>query len=288
MQHLEDRYYYRLPAGKTVQGDIWTALPGAPHAAEQLTGIVITPRCDLAHDKARVFNYLPIVSLDTLVAIIGAFEILEQEERHTRQALRQVATQLGVEALYDIGTDATDIYEMVRQQAAAIDNLKQRDRLETTYSTFAEKRMKLERIRSALTHAALSLPAFDDLISASALQNYRRDVIRNSKADLFFLPPCASLLPYPSVVLLRYVVACSRQFLSCAVSSMTAADWTRVRAQNPSFEFKTAVQQPERILRLRTPYMESLMAKFCALFGRVGTRDLTPEEVAEFSRSEGD
>ncbi len=48
-------------------------------------------------------------------------------------------------------------------------------------------------------------------------------------------------------------------------------------------ESNIAGWSPVRLMRLKSPYIESLMSRFAALFTRVGTRDLPPELVDEFS-----
>lgn len=280
MQHIEDRYYHRLPAGPASQGDIWTCLPGAPHASTQVTGIIITPRCDFAHEKTRVLNFVPIVSLDELLTLEGGFQLLEQEEKNTRKNLHNLAAQLDVGELYDVGADAMFIGDVVRSRTEALATDKHRERLEAVYSKFAQQLMRLERIQEALSRSTTDISELDELLPETAFQSYKRDVLRNAKADLFFLPPCTDLLPVPSVALLRSVVACSYDLVRTAISSLTPADWDRARKQHSSGDFNSAPKQPERILRLRTPYVEALMARFCSLFGRIGTRDLTAEEIA--------
>ena len=55
-------YYDLSPSSGNSQGDIWVDLPThgllGPNA---VTGIVITPACDLANSKVETITYLPVV-----------------------------------------------------------------------------------------------------------------------------------------------------------------------------------------------------------------------------------
>jgi hypothetical protein len=68
-----ESYYLRLPSGPPTQADIWEGLPAWADQEETCTGLLITPRCDFAHEKTPVVNYLPIIPLKQYVLRFAGF-----------------------------------------------------------------------------------------------------------------------------------------------------------------------------------------------------------------------
>src|SRR5262249_55154374 len=155
MDYVEDRYYHRMPAGGPNQGDVWSGLPGGPYSATHVSGIIITPRCDLAHDKTRLLNYVPIVSIDEYSSIFGGFALLGQEEGNVLQTQRNLASKLGVVELYDLGVDVPDIRNAVQKSIDAEPTEKRRERIEQTYSEFAQQILRRSAIQEALAKSTI-------------------------------------------------------------------------------------------------------------------------------------
>src|SRR5712671_1245325 len=57
-------YYDLLPPFDHQPGDVWSSLPTyGTLRLKSVSGIVVTPACDLANRKVETITYLPIVSL---------------------------------------------------------------------------------------------------------------------------------------------------------------------------------------------------------------------------------
>src|SRR5260370_1942303 len=102
MKWTEEAYYLRLPPGSPMQGDIWSNLPLPYSVSSVCMGILITPRCDLVHDKTPFANYLPLLPLEEFMALHGSFELLEQELQDAKQALRRVAEPVHMREVVDL------------------------------------------------------------------------------------------------------------------------------------------------------------------------------------------
>ena len=60
--------------GFLTQGTLFTCAAAEDYGGCNVHGLVITARCDVAQNKAAVFNYLPVVSLDDWVPPQQGFE----------------------------------------------------------------------------------------------------------------------------------------------------------------------------------------------------------------------
>jgi hypothetical protein len=76
--------------GKLDQGLIFTCARSEDYPDAQVWGVSITARCDLAHDKAPIFNYLPIVSLNDWMQQDGRLIICHRALRQTTVALQDL------------------------------------------------------------------------------------------------------------------------------------------------------------------------------------------------------
>jgi hypothetical protein len=261
---IHQMYYLRLPSGPPTQADIWDGLPTWGGTQPFCTGILITPRCDLAHDKTAVINYLPILPLNEYLLRIGGFVVIEQELNRLKERLRQTARSLDIREVLDMGLPVDEILDLIGQGRlqTSVSNPKQLDKHIAEFRSLSELHGQLISIvdQDILSEADLALA------NPREVSLHKRDVIRNKLIDTYFLPPCPPLLPSPSVALLRHVYTCEIE----ALRNLHKLD-------------EKPMRRPERMLRLKSPFIESLVARLAALFTRVGTRDLPQEAVDELA-----
>ncbi|MBD8548944.1 hypothetical protein [Sphingomonas sp. CFBP 8760] len=74
-------YYDYLPSASHECGDIWANLPsmGLLSAHDTVTGIVVTPACDVSNFKAETLTYLPVISITTYLATVAFLPIVRRE-----------------------------------------------------------------------------------------------------------------------------------------------------------------------------------------------------------------
>lgn len=269
---IADGYYTQLPTGGATQGDIWTNLPSGSDSARFCSGVIITPRCDFAHANSPVINYLPIISLEEYILSIGVFPFVEQFIANNLNMLRQKAADLDVDVYFELDLPADEILRVVQKLDAPEDNrrLKKFESARTEFQLIADK---ISYASSLMAKKCLTMSELSIVLTRKNFNNFQRDLIRNNNSDTYFLPPCQNLLPTGSIVLLRYIYTCPITQLSSAhpVKSTLIT------------EPRDNLVAPERLLRINSPFLESLMSKLAALFTRVGTRDIPVAAINSFT-----
>jgi hypothetical protein len=286
MDWIAEHYSLHVPSGPLTQGDVWGGLPFEHFGTSSCIGILITPRCDLAHAKTPVVNFLPLVSIEEFFERWGGFELLEQEKHNAHEALVHTAQQLGVGDAIELGLPRCGLIrdlERDRNALAAALGVP-RARVDRNISDFEEQSRALEKIESCIAKPELTYGEITNLVSEKAIKRYKLQVAGNRVADVHFLPPCPRLLEQAMVVLMRQIFTLSTNFLRAAERCISAEDWQVARQSQPGHEFAVAATKPERLLRVKSPYLEALMARFCALFGRVGVRDIPTHQLEKFTR----
>jgi hypothetical protein len=281
MKWIQDAYYLRLPAGPPMQGDIWRNLPLPYHDPPSGMGIVITPRCDLAHDKSPVVNYLALFELNDFLEALGGFDLLEQEFQNAKEALRRSAEPLHLSELIGLALPVDEALAAIQAnvEQKALELKTSVARLQIGIREFEGCSRRVDRIRSCLGKSRLTVAEIVELAGGKAVTRYKLDVARNAVVDLHFLPPCPPLLERPCVAALRAVVTCSIDFLQTAQNCILQRDWEESLSTRSTPDFIASPLKPERILRLKSPYLELLMFRFGTLFGRVGVRDIDRTEL---------
>ena len=267
-----------------MQGDIWSNLPLLYSSPSSCTGIITTPRCDLVHDKSPVINYLPLLSFDAFLERYGGFALLEHELHNNTESLRKLAEPLQLTTQVDLGLPLS---ELVQQMSSDADAGAEKCGMRTEHfkrqiTSFQDCLARVERIKSLLKLECVTTSDIADLVPAKELRRYKLDIALNKVMDLHFLPPCGPLLPRSSIVTMRHIVTCGIGFLQTAQMCVSQQDWERVRRCKTTPDFMAAGLKPERLLRLKSPYIESLMFRLGTLFGRVGVRDIEPGQMESF------
>src|SRR6267142_4402057 len=110
------QYYLRFPAGPPTQGDIWLNLPCPTVTSTTTVALVITPRCDFAHDKTSVFNYLPAIPLKAYVDD-ALSRLLERKLVALNHQLHRLEIPLPAFELLDIGASPECVISELEKEA---------------------------------------------------------------------------------------------------------------------------------------------------------------------------
>ena len=181
MAWTEDAYFIKRPSGPPMQGDIWTNLPQPFESSNLCTGVVITPRCDLTHDKTPVVNYLPIMSLNEFMLVQGGFRLVELEVRRGQEALQHAADLLGVIGVLDMGVPATEILKtLLEPRLREEKDPKARTRLEQAIANFEGCRKRIEELESCLQLSTLAGERLVRSVPAKTIYKYKADIARNT------------------------------------------------------------------------------------------------------------
>ena len=280
MNRFRDDFYLRMPSGPPTQGDVWTGLSWWADQASACTGLIITPRCDFSHDKTPVVNYLPVVSLPEFIRSDGGFRLISRELKRVDDAFRNAARGVGVTPFIELGMGVAEIADIVRSapDALAVGAAK----LQKQFITLLDQESRRKTLEAAFGSKRLSDDDLKNLIAEKELTKYLHEIMRNNVSDIHFIPPCPHLLPSPSVLLLRYVLTSPITVLKKAGMCRTQEDWIAATSADPIPGYARDSVLPERVLRVKSPFLESVMARFAALYGRIGVRDVDTGEIEDF------
>jgi hypothetical protein len=240
---IADAYYLQLPTGGPTQGDIWINLPSGADLTKLCDGIVITPRCDFAHCKSPVVNYLPIITLEKYILTTACFSLVEQYIVEKRDLLRSKSKGIGLEALFELDVPVSEIIQAASSLEYADNDIPVR--LKALREEFNGIALQLLTATELLLEEELTMDQVRAIGTFKKFERLQRDLIRNNSVDTYFLPPCSNLIQSPSIVLLRHIYTCPIEHID------SAGGQRRKKRMNPD------AHPPERLLRLNSPFIES-------------------------------
>lgn len=287
-------YYDALPPADHKPGDIWGHLPThGVFGIQNVSGLVITPSCDLANRKVDTITYLPIVSVadyfcsrsflpDLLKVVSGQLEAAGARIPIRNPELDLVPTHEDIEAAIALLAE----YARGRQ-------LGDKERLASNRATAA-----LELCRYIVSGSRCAgVPSKVRMIFGDKEANalFKRIVTNSHRSDLHFLPadrqqPQWSAIPVHSVVLFRCPLSVPIDVLDLA-ASVTQDTWKkeveRRRAMYPCID-RLLEKQPIKLLRVRPRFISDLLTRFTNLYGRLGSPDFSPTATERFVLEIGD
>ena len=277
-------FYLALPTGPPTQGDIWINLPCPTLRAPTGVALVVTPRCDFAHDKTPIFNYVPAVALDTYIEEAHS-RLLERELIRLKKQVINFNIPLPAYELLEIGASPESIVDELEKEAKATELAK---RASANVQEFRESVDKMSRIRHVLESQVRESALSKSLIPPREMRTFREQVLHNQLNDVHMLPPCLGVSEQAMVLLLRHISSCDIRCLQLAYSCVTVREWEqRVARHTPDVPALSNFRgKPERIARLKSPYLENVVSRFATLFMRFGVPELTATEFTSLIRED--
>jgi len=230
----------------------------------------------LAHDKAPVINYLPLIPFHDHFLFEGGIALMARECRSAATFVTTRAKELNIDKLIDGGVDVSEALAVAERQVdpEVWISAKVRTRIAQLKDAVAQHKALFE----LATQQCITPQQLASHVSDKTLCKVKSDIARNTVVDLHFLPPCGTLFDEAMLVQLRCVASTPREVMEAAMRSWSNEQWERSRAHLPAHLAAEMITAPTRLARLRSPYLEALMARFGSLFARVGTRDI-PEAL---------
>jgi len=274
-------YYRELPDSLHRTGDIWSGLPTFElfpgRKTGSVSGLVITPACDLSNCKTPTITYLPILSIRELLATEWGYSIVRPPmvdilNAHQRNDL---ADLLGRGAM-PASTSIDLLQDAVQSEISGLSH---------------EKKARLESGITALKHLASDNNEAGSFIrSTIRKQDWQRicsGLVRNSYSDdIHFLPPEAPLYEFsairePSVVAFRYPMTIPRIVLDAATTPN--ASWGEVCSRLAPLYGNQMERQPMKVTRLEREFLADLLTRFARLYIRLGSADFSNDAVQNLS-----
>ena len=258
--------------GTLTQGTVFTCAAAEDYAGCIVYGLVITARCDVAQNKAAVFNYLPVVTLNDCVHRDGRILLCDRIAKNLlgrmRAALRSAKYSESImltqppEAILDTLFSAASTSKSDQKARAAFQELARdyRQILETHESDPSE----------LLARGVANKHSSDR-------DTLLRELVHHKLNGYYFLP---SIAPNGSdqgyVVLLREIRHIPRDLAARIGDGISAEEYAALCAERPHFGSRLSFEREPfgmPIGLLASPYTEHLMQVFSMLFSRIGLPD---------------
>lgn len=286
----EYSYYDLMPKIDLEIGDIWHNLPTFGNLGiDHLTGIVITPSCDLSNCKVETITYLPILSIN------GYFSSRGFAAEYVRIIRNQAScANIPLGSTWDLrGVELPSLpsVEDVILKAEKLVMGQQKISIAAKRIISAAKVIKyIKGVKCDCLNALI--------VKAMGEKDYNRkltEIIRNSYSqDIHFLPKVETgvqegALPAHSVALFRYPLTLPIELLRAA-NDISVKEWRGATSQLER-EFPVArhlsLFRPLKVATMRPRFLNDLVARFVALHVRMGSPDFSNETIDDFVKSIG-
>jgi hypothetical protein len=285
----ETDFYDVHPSVEHRTGDIWSDLPSfGALPCGFVSGLVITPACDLANWKVDTITYIPVVSLRTFFTTRLSLQRIKDE----------VSSQLdtaGFSTILDIPPGY--ISPRIEELRAARTHL----RNESSNAALGKKqREAIERAINGLIvlgNIAANTPDPGDFsrvqgLFAKQFREWHSRILRNAVSDVHFLPADRqraewSAIPVHSVALFHYPLSLPIAVLELAQQHYAAA-WDSIRQAHaqgfPCLSHMT--RRPIKKALLRHRFVVDVIARLTNMFGRLGSPDFTTHTLERFMQDD--
>lgn len=264
---------------RLTQGSIFSCAQAENYGGCEVHGIVITARCDITHDKANAFNYLPVIRFDDflhqdfLAMLCEQCKADEDNKFHTFLRNNNLSQSVLIahsplQIINTIFPDGSSDRTVSKARPVGLEHVRRLSLLEKALTSIPSDRVVLM--------VATEYPKIKDRLI--------KDCIHQKIAGYYFLPaiePNGAELGY--VVLMREVHHIPSRLADLLGGGLEGRDYTELCSRNPSFGGLLELPRDGFAFcggRIDSPTMEHLMQTFSLLFGRIGLPDPDPAYIA--------
>jgi hypothetical protein len=267
------------------QGTVFSCGYAENYADTSSYGIVITARCDAAQDKAPIFSYIPVVTLDDWVLYDGAAIAMERVHAECLNTFRNYLKEASLsESL--LGTkNINEIYEShfksrETDRSWSSRCVKFKASIET-YLVNQKLRSQTDSIEERRLHLVANAAKVDGVV---------KELSGNRLMGFYLLRdmPLLSGSTANCVALLREIHHIPTKLAREIVVGLSKDDWevrNESTARCPRFVASDDLSAP--VAKLKSPWVEHVMQNFTMLFARIGVADNDFEEVKKSLSSIG-
>jgi len=284
-------YYDLTPCADNAAGDIWSGLPiFGLLGTNSLSGIVITPACDLSNRKVETITYLPIITVRAYFATPAFLPEL----------LREIDGQLQV-------AQASNLFPLLETHSRffpppcdALEVLE--SELQVTYNQpniSSKVKLAIERVQAGLrilycvANPEVIEPQMEDvkcLLGEKLFTTILQRIVTNAyRLDIHFLPADEQIAEWSgifqhSLALFRYALSAPVEIFECA-QDVSLIDWEGAMDKLAAFIPGTksfASIRPMKKISLKPRFLADLLTRYVAMHVRIGSPDFTSQTVSEY------
>lgn len=260
--------------GLLTQGTVFNCAMAFRYPKKEVFGLTITARCDVAQEKYRLLNYVPIVRLDDWLQVDGLEILLDQERKQQIGSIKSALIDADLSPNLVLSVPLSEVIS-VHFSAEGKDRkvTKIRERLEKIAS-------ELEAIETFRTNSRACL----SWLTENRLKSIRqlvKDLFDHKVMGYYFLERL-----YPNaeaegfVCLLREGSTMPKEIAEELANGLSAERWSELANQGLQgrFEFLD-LDLAGPVTQLGSPTIEHVMQSYANLFGRIGIADPRAEDL---------
>jgi hypothetical protein len=284
-------YYDVIPAAGNNAGDIWSGLPTFGLLGDKpLTGIVITPACDLSNRKVETITYLPVVPVRAYFATLA---FLPEIFRGIEGQLQAAQLPDLISAIERPGRFAPPPLQAIQALGQELEEASTKPCIREKSKTAVRRAMAGVRLLACVSGRQLVESPLDDLkllFGDRSFKSILKGIVNNSyRLDIHFLPSDEqdvswSGVPEHSLVLFRYAFSAPMEIFECA-QDLSLADWSATIHRLSAFApgVSTFLQErPMKRVSLKPHFLADLMTRYVAMYVRLGSLDFTHQTRSLF------
>ena len=262
-------------ASELTQGTIFTCAASEDYSDAAPRGLVITARCDVAHGKAPVISYVPLIDFRAWLFRDGLRLLASRILAASRGAMKAALRDAGLaESMLDTLSPHT-----VREHLAEMTLKAERN----AAKRYADAEAKKEVAETALA-AAPGTKAVADLFNAEAKEYHRmlQELLSNGVSDYHFIErsePDEVCEGY--VALLREIRYLPTALAGELKNGIDFQRFTELCCDQPRYADKLTIADEEQyampVGMLQSPFTELFMQRFTNLYARIGVTDFSPD-----------
>lgn len=277
----EDSVVYMIgypKARELTQGTIFTCATSEDYTEVSPLGIVITARCDIAHGKAPVISYVPLISFREWLFRDGlrllASRVLSASKGAMRSALRDLDL---AESMLE-----TLSQETLHAHMSELTGKTERNAVKRYLDAEAQQ----EAAKAALNAPTGQKAAADFLDSRQKdYQKLMQELLSNAIADYHFIDrsePDEKSHGYVALLReIRYLPATLAMELKDGIDYQRFAEICR---EQPGHADKLTIVRDDQYAMpvglVQSPFIELFMQRFTSLYARIGVTDFSPDLLA--------
>jgi hypothetical protein len=272
--------------GPLTQGTIFNSAVAEDYADCETHGIVLTARCDVEQDKARTYNYVPVVLLRDWRHRDGRILLGERLMSDTIGKLRDALIAGG----YSTSILETEHPRSVLQTLFPAANTTKMAKARAEFDALCSR-------HELATQALSSDPAAGvcDALAAAAPKLRTRlvqELTSHRLAGYYFLQqidPQGDDIGY--VALLREVQLIPRKLAQAIGTGLDADTFARMCGEDPTLKERLRIGPKDLAMPvgiLQSPNAEHFMQSFSLLFGRIGIADIDKSYIEKLWERQSD
>lgn len=253
------------------QGTVFSCGYAENYADTSSYGLVITARCDAAQDKAPIFSYIPVVTLDDWVLCDGANIAMERVHNECLNTFRNYLKEASLSESLLETKSINEIYDSHFSLKEIDKSWKNRcERFKVVIGRYLINQ-KLRSQISSIEERRLHLVA-----NAANVDAVVKELSGHRLSGFYLLRdmPLLSGSEANCVALLREIHHMPTKLARDIVAGLAKEDWearNESTTRCPRFVKSDDLSAP--IAKLKSPWIEHLMQNFTMLFARIGVAD---------------